>query len=88
MVHHISSDMDQSKIVKLKSCDNSFQAHLLKGKLENEGIPCSLSNENMNTLYGGINNTFTAVGVYVFEKDYDKAVEIMNDVNDTKDIAE
>lgn len=69
--------MDNSKIVKLTTCDNSFQAHILKGMLETYDIPCALSNENMNNLYGGIHSTFTAVGIYVNEADYDKAIALV-----------
>ena len=42
-------------VVTLTTCDNSFQAELIKGALATEGIPCVIQGENINALYGAIN---------------------------------
>lgn len=45
------------KTVRLITCDSSFQARLILGALENEGIAGILHNENSsNILKGYINN--------------------------------
>lgn len=38
------------KTVKLITCDDAFQAHIIQGALANEGIDSLLHNENMSTL--------------------------------------
>lgn len=51
------------KTVRLITCDSSFQARLILGALENEGIAGILHNENSsNILKGYINN----IGVDIF----------------------
>lgn len=45
------------KTVRLITCDDSFQARLIVGALENEGIAAILHNENTsNVLRGYISN--------------------------------
>lgn len=68
--------------IKLITCDNSFQANVIKGRLENEGIPCFLKNENFNFLYGGINSNSIGVDIMINEEDLEKAEAIINDTND------
>ncbi len=70
------------KTVKLTTCTSSFEAHILKGKLQAEGIESMLQNENISDLYGGIVSTFTGVDILVFEADYDRALAVLNDVNE------
>ena len=41
------------KTVKLITCDDAFQAHIIQGALANEGIDSLLHNENMSTLLRG-----------------------------------
>jgi hypothetical protein len=62
---------------KLKTCNNNFEAQLLKGALKSEGIVCMLSNENMTNLYGGMISAFSGVDVMVLDADYDAAKKIM-----------
>jgi len=68
------------KIVVVKTFDNSFQAYLIKGKLESEGIECFLTNENLTTLIPNFTNLLDmGIGLMVSEEDYPKAREIIND---------
>jgi hypothetical protein len=39
-------------MIRLTTCTNEFNANLLKGALENEGIPAMLSNEIMSGYMG------------------------------------
>lgn len=63
---------------KLITCEQSFQAHLIKGRLEAEGIPSFIANDNMNFVYGGINTSITGVDIYVNNEDFDKAKAILD----------
>ena len=67
------------KTRQLLICKNAFEAYLIKGKLENEGIYSYLINENFSALmphYFGILGS----GIYVIirETDYIKAKQILN----------
>ncbi len=65
------------KIVKLVSCDNSFQANLIKGRLESEGIPSMLANERMGGLYGGNTAGWGSVDLLVNEEDLERAQALL-----------
>lgn len=67
------------KTVKLTTCENSFQANVIKGRLESEGIQSMLKNENFNFLYGGLNNSSVGVDVVVLEEDLERAKIILNE---------
>lgn len=60
----------------LTSCNNTFEAELLKGRLESEGIPCVLQGETMNLVYGGI--SAMPINLLVREEDLEKALEVIN----------
>lgn len=65
------------KTVFLSTLDNSFQAGLLKDLLMNEGIESFFKNENMSTVLGNIPGF--QLDIYVFEKDYERAQEILKE---------
>ena len=69
------------KLVKLTVVNNIFEADLIKGKLESEGIQCYIPDEHTftaNPLHAGaIGNLRIDVNV----KDYDNATKILNDYN-------
>ena len=45
------------KTVKLITCDDAFQAHVIQGALKNEGIASVLHNENMSSVMRGYDST-------------------------------
>lgn len=63
--------------VFLSTLDNSFQAGLLKDLLMNEGIESFFKNENMSTVLGNIPGF--QLEIYVFEKDYERSLEILRE---------
>lgn len=63
----IMNELEQKKTVKLISCKDAIDANYVKGLLEDEGISCMMSNENMSSLYPGQMITFAEVDVLVFE---------------------
>jgi hypothetical protein len=65
-------------IVRLTTCNNSFEAHLIKDKLQMEDIECFLTNENFSSLLPNFNGVLdSGVHVMIDEKDLDKAVKII-----------
>tara|TARA_B110000444_G_C18848412_1_gene603692 strand:+ start:3499 stop:3909 length:411 start_codon:yes stop_codon:yes gene_type:complete len=63
--------------ITLRTFDNSINAHLLKSKLESEGIDCYIFHENSSTL------TPIAIGAISFkinQEDLPKANEIMTEM--------
>ncbi len=67
------------KTVKLITCNDAMQAHILQGALENEGIESILHNENFSTLYKSYVSNIAGVDMLVAEDDYDKAVQVLKD---------
>lgn len=62
------------KTVKLISVGSAFEANLIKGALENEGISCILHNESTNQVMKGY--VQVDVDIFVAEEDYDRALKI------------
>lgn len=61
--------------VFLSTLDNSFQAGMLKDLLTDEGIESFFRNENISSVLGNIPGF--QIEIYVYEKDYEKAYEIL-----------
>jgi len=70
----------KNKIIRILTCDNLTEAHLVKGRLENEGINCFLTNQNFTNLVPMYNNMMGAgIQIMIEEENYDKAYEILQD---------
>lgn len=65
------------KTVKLITCNDSIQAHIIQGALANEGIESVLHNENMSTLLSGCTTGISGVDVLVADSDYEAAVRLL-----------
>lgn len=66
--------------VTLITCDNLTEAHLIKGKLSNEGIDSFLTNENFTNLMPLYNNMLgSGVQIMVFANDYQRARELVKE---------
>jgi hypothetical protein len=64
--------------IRLKTCDNIQEANILKGRLENEGIRCFLTNENFTSLFPHYFGILGAgVHIMVHKNDYQRASEIL-----------
>lgn len=61
--------------VFLSTLNNSFQAGMLKDLLTDEGIESFFRNENISSVLGNIPGF--QIEIYVYEKDYEKAYEIL-----------
>lgn len=66
-------------IITLTTCNTSFEANLIKGMLENNGIECFLSNENFTTLMPMYNGVMGAgVQILIEESDLGQAQELLD----------
>lgn len=65
------------KTVKLITCDDAFQARVIQGALENEGIASVLHNENISSVMRGYGRDIAGVDVLVYEDEYDNALRLL-----------
>ena len=65
------------KTVRLITCNDAMQAHILQGALENEGIESVLHNENLSSLLNGYVNSIAGVDILVAEENYEAAMLIL-----------
>lgn len=64
--------------IRLLTCDNNREASILKGRLENEGINCFLTNENFSSLMPHFFGILGAgVQIIVAKADFEKAVKLL-----------
>ena len=69
-------NLDSKRTLRLCTCNNSYDANMLKQALLSEGIECLTGNENMSNLFGGLISAFSGVDVFVFADELTKAKEI------------
>lgn len=80
------------KLITIKTFDNSFEANLLKSKLESENIVCYLFDETLITLNPLYNLTIDGIKLKINDFDKEKVIEIINAIesnnftNDNNDI--
>lgn len=66
--------------IRLITCDSLTEAYFIKGRLNNSGIECFLTNENFTNLMPMFNNMLgSGIQVFVNEKDLPIAKEIILD---------
>jgi len=70
-------DNSSDKIIIYAAYDTPIQANLAKTKLDAYGIPCFLTEENFTGLYPFRNEIFPGVRLHIFEKDTERAREIL-----------
>lgn len=61
--------------IYLTTVDNAIQANILQGALSNEGMESFLKNEFVSQVFS--NSPGFQLEVYVLERDYEKAMEIL-----------
>ena len=65
----------------IKTFDNPMEAHIVKSRLENEGISCFLFDENMMSINPLFNVTVGGIKLKVNTSDADKAKDIIELIN-------
>ena len=59
-------------------CENDFEARLIVGRLENEGIRAVILNEHIHDVWPMSSSSDFAIRVAVNDEDYDKAIRIIS----------
>jgi hypothetical protein len=72
--------MEEEKFKLLRRFQYSSEAVIYQGKLESQGIEVFLRDQNLidSTMYS---NLFGGIKMYVKTEDFERANEILNDVN-------
>lgn len=77
--------MEQDRTIVFMEFASSGEASIVKGALESNSIPCFLSNENSPYPSGILSTDLFGVRLHIFEKDKEKAEELMELLNSAKD---
>ncbi len=66
--------------IRLITCNNLQEAHIIKGRLNNEGVDCFLTNQNFTSLMPVYNNMLGGgIQVIIREDDLSKAKQLLKD---------
>ena len=68
---------DQERLVLLKEYASDFEANIVRTRLESEGIPCMIANETFSSIYPLTMNSIGAIRLMIFEKDLERAQQIL-----------
>ena len=79
--------LDQTKTIRLITCDTLQEAYFIKNRLNNEGIDCFLTNENFTGLMPNYYNILgSGIQILVLESDYDRSKELVKDKTEPESI--
>ena len=67
------------KLITFKSFNTPVEAHIVKARLEDAGISCVLTNENMSAMTGVFNQQVSAVQLKIDPADLEKAHQILKE---------
>lgn len=67
------------RTVRLITCNDSFQAQVIQGALNNEGIASVLHNVHTSDVLRGFDSSVTGVDILVYENDYEKARSLLKE---------
>lgn len=72
--------MEEEKFTLLRRFQYSTEASIYKGKLESQGVEVFMRDQNLidSTMYS---NLFGGVKMFVKTEDFERANEILNDIN-------
>lgn len=71
------------KLITARVFDNIIDAHLLKTKLESEGINCYIYDENTVTLHPLISNAVGGIKLKIEEPDTERVIELLKQIENT-----
>lgn len=80
--------MGEDNIVVFMTFGDLTEAHLIKGILDDNGIPCFLSDENMLSVYPLYNQGLGGIRLSVFERDLETAARLVKEQQDGAIISE
>ena len=64
--------------IPLRSFDNYVDAHIIMGRLNEEGINCWLKDENIATITAFLSNAMGGIKLMVAESQIERATEILH----------
>jgi DNA-directed RNA polymerase subunit RPC12/RpoP len=70
-------------LVTLKTTETSVEAHIIRSKLESEGIACYIFDENMVTMNALYNNAVKGIKIKVNDFDVELAQQVLDTVQNT-----
>jgi rubredoxin len=73
----------EESLITLTTFEKSIDAHLVKSKLESEGIECYLFDENMATMNPLFNISIGAIKLKIKSSDEEKARLILKEIDQT-----
>lgn len=66
--------------IKIRTFSSLPEAHIVKGRLENEGIPCFLTNENLTNLFPQFPGILgSGVQLFVHKSNVEAAQALLNE---------
>jgi DNA-directed RNA polymerase subunit RPC12/RpoP len=68
--------------VTIKTFNNAIEAHILKNRLESEGITCFIRDENIVTVNPLYNYAVGGIKLDVQETDVERAIKILAEIED------
>lgn len=72
---------ERDEIIVFKRFESAIDANIVKTKLDANGIPCFLTEENLANLYPLQNFLAMGVRLHLFSKDVEWAQSVLNDNN-------
>ncbi|HCQ30035.1 MAG TPA: DUF2007 domain-containing protein [Flavobacteriales bacterium] len=72
------------ELITIKTFDNPIDAHVMKSKLESEGVKCFLFDENVVGLNPVYNIAVGGIKLKILESDLEKAVSIIDETENSK----
>lgn len=72
------------ELITLKTFNSIVEAHVLKSKLESEDIHCFLKDETMMGVNPLFNISLGGVKLMINKEDTDRALEILNSIDDSE----
>lgn len=72
---------EEDKIIVFKRFENAIAANIAKTKLDANGVPCFLTEENLANLYPLQNFPAMGVRLHLFEKDTEWARSVLSENN-------
>jgi len=72
----VGENVNDENIIVIKTFNNEFEAEMAKSLLEEEEIECFISKDDEGSMYPSLQLTL-GVNLHVFEKDAEKALEII-----------
>ncbi len=76
---------EQDELITIRQYSSNVEAHMARDILENEGIPCMLTNETFASIYPLSHTSLGSIRLLVFKRDAQAALHTL-DNNQQNDI--